>query len=124
MTDQLEKLDHAIWEITRHVDDLPVECDGASWLVMLALRRSGIVGQHHEGSLLWNHPSGKKYEIPVHHWVTVGDLVVDYRIRMWTRKDAPHGVMLSPFVNLTYTSLGTIPFDQDVAELLEKAILL
>lgn len=74
-------------ELTRFVDDLPVECDGATRILHLVLTQRRIKHDSFSGPL----PNG----IP-HCWIEVdtvdGHFAVDYRLRMWLGADQPHGV--------------------------------
>lgn len=75
-----------------HLDDKPVECDGMSSLVATLLHRNGIAYQGMCGQIV---PKQLGSPIP-HVWVEVGELVVDFRARMWMGDlpDVPHGVFL------------------------------
>lgn len=85
----LPTADH-IRALTEHVDALPVECDGATRLVSLALHEAGIEYSVWNGVI----PNG----LP-HWWVMLlcqeGLVRVDYRLRMWLGENAPHGVFLA-----------------------------
>lgn len=74
-------------ELTKAVDDLPVECDGATRILHLILTQNRVKHDSFSGPL----PNG----IP-HFWIEVdtadGRFAVDYRLRMWLGDDQPHGV--------------------------------
>lgn len=74
--------------LTQHVDALPLECDGASRLVHLALTRAGVTHQVMTGKVY----SGIDTILPIHYWIRVGQFTIDYRARMWMGPNAPHGV--------------------------------
>lgn len=74
------------------LDTAPVECDGMSSLVATLLTQQGIQYQGMAGAI---QPAGHSGVIP-HFWIEVGDLVIDYRARMWLgdKPDIPHGVFI------------------------------
>jgi len=68
-------------------DPLPLECDGFTVVANAKLREAGSTHVCMEGAVLW---FGNL--ITFHRWMVDGDLVIDYRLRMWLGEDAPHGV--------------------------------
>ncbi|HGM5155072.1 TPA: hypothetical protein ACKP0X_003768 [Pseudomonas aeruginosa] len=64
------------------LDSAAVECDGMSRLVATRLHRAGIDYTPFEGSFEF-----KGRVVHPHFWIEVGDLVIDYRARMWLRDD-------------------------------------
>lgn len=79
-----------LFELTQHIDALPVECDGASRLTHLALHRAGIIHQVMMGTVKHG-----QMKIPIHWWIQVGKLIIDWRCRMWSGSAAPHGIFLA-----------------------------
>ena len=82
----MQKIDK-ITEILKEIEQAPVECDGFARLASYLLTKNKIGHQIMVGSL--STPMGK---IPLHFWVVVDDLIIDYRARMWLGENAPHGV--------------------------------
>jgi hypothetical protein len=79
-------------ELTQHVDAQPVECDGATRLVHLALYRQGMAHVCYAGSVI-----GAKGEvlIDLHFWTEADGFLIDYRCRTPRLPAAPHGVFLA-----------------------------
>lgn len=76
-------------ELLYHLDAAPVECDGMARLITTVLQEHSIDHQVMVGSVTLN-----GNVIPLHYWVMVGDLTIDYRARMWLGESAlvPHGI--------------------------------
>lgn len=66
---------------------LALECDGFCRVASRVLTDAGIEHEVMEGSV-----SSSVGDIPLHYWIMVGGLHVDYRMRMWLGDEAPHGV--------------------------------
>lgn len=87
--------------IERLLDDvldiktLALECDGLTRLIHRVLFEEGIEHQMYRGMLVW-----RQKQI-YHHWIEIGDLIVDYALRMWFGEELPHGVFHA----------STIPWD-------------
>lgn len=80
-------------KLTAQVDSKPVECDGASRLVHLALLRADIPHRCMSGIVTYS----LSQCIPLHHWIEVDDAgatwVIDYRLRPWLDgENLPTGV--------------------------------
>lgn len=76
-------------ELLSDLDAAPVECDGMARLITTRLQERGIDHQVMSGSVTLNGDV-----IPLHYWVMVGELTVDYRARMWLGDSpfVPHGI--------------------------------
>lgn len=76
-------------ELLNGLDAAPVECDGMARLITTRLQEHKIDHQVMMGSVTLNGDV-----IPLHYWVMVGDLTIDYRARMWLGDTplVPHGV--------------------------------
>ncbi len=85
MKELLEKL-------TKHINDLPLECDGASRIAHLVLLRARIAHRCMGGNVTFD----TSQFIPVHNWIEVDDLdttwIIDYRLRPWIEGELPTGV--------------------------------
>lgn len=86
MAGEVEKI---LRDLLDELDAASVECDGMSRLVVTRLHRAGIEHIAFDGML-----TVQGRVISRHFWVEVGDLVIDYRARMWLGDDpeVPHGV--------------------------------
>ncbi|MBA1280409.1 hypothetical protein [Stutzerimonas stutzeri] len=82
------------------LDTASVECDGMTRLVCTVLTKAGIEHQAYVGSVRIGDAA-----IPYHFWVEVGELLVDYRARMWmgSSPDIPHGIVPKREVGNFYT---------------------
>lgn len=78
-------------KLLSQLDSAPVECDGFVRLASALLHRNQIQHQCFLGSVREEDSNGVTL-IPVHLWIEVGTLMVDYRARMWVGASAPHGV--------------------------------
>lgn len=76
-------------EILSYLDAAPVECDGMARLITTELQKRQIDHQVMVGTVTLN-----GNVIPLHYWVMVGDLTVDYRARIWLGESdlVPHGI--------------------------------
>jgi hypothetical protein len=76
-------------ELLNDLDAAPVECDGMVRLITTRLQERGVEHRVMVGSVVLNDDS-----IPLHYWVEVGDLTIDYRARMWLGDGplVPHGI--------------------------------
>jgi len=95
----VDSLRTRIESLLMEIEYAPVECDGHSRMVAYVLNRHGIRYQIYCGKV--RTPAGI---IPLHFWVEVQGLVIDYRARMWLGQDAPHGVFL-PSLGMHYDGL-------------------
>lgn len=73
------------------LDGASVECDGMTRLVCTVLANAGIEHQAFKGTL----QVGSSIIRP-HFWVEVGEVIIDYRARMWlgNLEGVPHGVSM------------------------------
>jgi hypothetical protein len=69
--------------------DLPLECDGLTRVLnRVLLQAPGVFFNVFSGKVEW-----KGKEFPLHFWIELpGGKVIDYRLRMWFGKRAPHGI--------------------------------
>lgn len=76
-------------ELLNDLDAAPVECDGMCRLITTRLQEQGIAHQVMVGNVKLNDSV-----IPLHYWIQVGELTVDYRARMWLSESplVPHGI--------------------------------
>ncbi len=75
------------------LDELALECDGFARVAHAVLNEAGIKHTVYVGSVDY-----ADYHVPLHYWIMLGDgathhTIVDYRLRMWTDANAPHGVL-------------------------------
>ncbi len=85
-------------------DSLPLECDGLSRVISMALQRDGVRHEVNSGSLNIAGIGG----IGIHWWITFPDgMVCDFRAKMWLgpSRQVPHGLFL-PEPNHQYTTAG------------------
>jgi hypothetical protein len=68
-----------------------LECDGLTQVFHRVLSDENIQHTVSIGKVI-HKPT--KYTIPVHYWIDIGDLRVDYRLKMWLGEtsDVPHRV--------------------------------
>lgn len=68
-----------------------LECDGLTQVFHRVLSDEKIEHTVYIGEVI-HEPTN--HTIPLHYWIDVGDLRVDYRLRMWIGEtsDVPHGV--------------------------------
>ncbi len=68
-----------------------LECDGLTQVLHRILSDENIQHTVNIGEVI-HKPTN--YTIPIHYWINVGDLRIDYRLRMWLGEtlDVPHGV--------------------------------
>lgn len=68
-----------------------LECDGLTQVFHRVLSDEQIEHTINMGEVI-HKPT--KHIIPLHYWIDVGDLRIDYRLRMWLEEtsDVPHGV--------------------------------
>lgn len=101
------------------LDSAPVECDGMSSLVATLLSKDGVQYQGMAGSI---QPAGHSGVIP-HFWIEVGDLVIDYRARMWLgdNPQIPHGVFCKADHALRYqgTPVEISPLPEFIFQMLK-----
>lgn len=75
-----------------------LECDGFTRVAHYVLHTNGVSHRCYKGTCT----VGDK-TIDPHFWIVAGNLIVDYRLRMWAGDDAPHGVFESKkFPNVKY----------------------
>lgn len=98
------------------VDAAPVECDGHTLMVSIALSKAGIPHKRVFGSV-----SGQagRFTLAPHLWINIDGFILDYRLRMWVRilsgpdhvAGAPHGIfpISSRSHDYKYTSRGVSP---------------
>lgn len=97
------------------IDATPLECDGFTVVANSRLRAAGGTHVCMEGAVSWRGDG-----IPFHRWILDGDLVVDYRLRMWLGGDAPHGVFrMADHPDLRYEGQPVaVPDDPRIVEFL------
>lgn len=80
----------ALEKLTEVVDTLPVECDGATRIVHVLLKRAGVPHDVYMGIV----ETWEDEYIPLHWWIKVNEFIIDYRARMWLsdNDEVPHGV--------------------------------
>lgn len=68
-----------------------LECDGLTQVLHRVLSDKNIQHTVNMGEVI-HKPTNSK--IPVHYWIEIEDLRIDYRLRMWLGEtlDVPHGV--------------------------------
>ena len=71
--------------------------DGFVFAAIWLLEREGIDYDVWEGMVTFR---GKT--LPEHYWIRCGDLLIDYRLRMYFGPDAPHGVHEYPVSEVDY----------------------
>jgi hypothetical protein len=93
---------HDLHELLADLDKAPVECDGMCRLITTRLQKQGIPHQVMQGSISLGEES-----MPLHFWVVVDGLTIDYRARMWLgdKPEVPHGVFRSEDCPICY--MGT-----------------
>lgn len=87
-------------ELLSDLDSAGVECDGMARLITTRLQEHNVDHQVMVGSVALNDAV-----IPLHYWVMVGELTVDYRARMWLGDSplVPHGVFRQDACAARYT---------------------
>lgn len=102
------------------VDQMQVECDGASRVISMLLQREGIDHVIETGSL--NVPGVGR--IPYHWWIRLGEsegaALIDYRARMWLGSDprVPHGVFMPADTGARFKAVTSGPADGTAARLI------
>lgn len=119
--DHLNDLHHALLA----VDDAPLECDGHSLMVSLALEREKIPHQRVMGRV---QGLDSDFVLYPHCWIVLDGHIVDYRLRMWLRPqfgaevttEAPHGIFThNPFrMRYQYHQIQLFPAKPMAQELL------
>lgn len=81
----------ALRALLDELDGASVECDGMAKLVCTVLANAGIEHQAYSGTL----QVGSNI-VRLHFWVEVGEVIIDYRARMWlgNLEGVPHGVSM------------------------------
>jgi|TARA_A100001518_G_C1226854_1_gene77627 hypothetical protein len=80
------------------LDDANCECNGLTRLVTTTLHWHQIPHSVFKGEVRRKRTDGgPDLVVAPHYWARVGDLVIDYRARMWlgTDVDVPHGVFMA-----------------------------
>lgn len=112
---------HELSVITAFVDSLPLECDGASRLLHLALDRAKVPHFCMYGSVNYLYD-----RLLTHFWIEVGPLIIDYRLRAWKGKAwglvTPHGVFNRQETKVIYGG-SNIFFDTNECDLLERVTM-
>ena len=78
-----------IMGVLEKFDGLSLECDGFTRVASYALNKAKIDHQTMSGFV--ETPAGR---VEPHWWIVAGGWTVDYRLRMWAGKDAPHGLFV------------------------------
>lgn len=120
----LNVLIHELTVITAYVNALPVECDGASRLVHMALVRAGVEHKCMFGRVFYPFNGFEPYA--PHFWISVSPLIIDYRLRMWVGEkwgviNVPHGVFNSQETKIAYSG-EPVYFTWRECEILEASI--
>lgn len=79
------------------VDTAPVECDGHTLMVSVALTKARIRHERIVGSVIGK---DSKFSLAPHFWINIDGYLLDYRLRMWVSafngpemaQCAPHGI--------------------------------
>lgn len=110
------------------VDDAPLECDGHSLMVSLALARENIPHQRVIGQV-----SGldSDFVLSPHCWIMLDGYIVDYRLRMWIHlyfgvemaAKAPHGIFPCSSSRMQYRyqqiqHLPATPMDEGLLDII------
>ncbi|MEP8849227.1 hypothetical protein ABKU49_05810 [Enterobacter hormaechei] len=124
LPDHLNDLHRALLQ----VDDAPLECDGHSLMVSLALARENIPHQRVIGHVC-RHDSD--FVLSPHCWIMLDGYIVDYRLRMWIRlhfgvenaAKAPHGIFPCSSSRMQYRyqqiqHLPATPMDEDLLNII------
>lgn len=99
-------------------DKLPLECDGFTRVANSVLIKNHIRHHVYIGTVEY-----KGKVVPLHYWIVLLDgkgTIVDYRLRMWTDDDAPHGVFSctneapGPIYRGVHTPMSTPRFIVDI----------
>lgn len=91
-----------------------LECDGFSRAVHYNLASCGI-----EHTIMSGTVEGQLGHISLHYWIEIDDMVLDYRLRMWLGKEAPHGYFKKTDVQEIYNGVKThFHVNQTVYEIL------
>lgn len=99
-------------EALLNVDAAPVECDGHTLMVSIALSKAGIPHERIVGSV--SGQSGR-FELAPHFWINIDGFILDYRLRMWVEilskpdfvAGAPHGIFLGNISDHEYQYTAT-----------------
>lgn len=97
------------------VDDAPLECDGHTMMVSLALSRENIPHQRILGKV---YGLDNGFALTPHCWIELDGHILDYRLRMWVRlqlgdevaAQAPHGIFSDNSSRLRYQYQAIQPF--------------
>lgn len=91
-------------ELAKQIDDLlspydgaTIECDGFTRIATYLLKQAGIRHRAFAGHVIYQPDNGPALGVNPHFWIEIEQeddvaIIVDYRLRMWVGKDAPHGV--------------------------------
>lgn len=98
------------------VDPAPVECDGHTLMISIALAKAGIPHERIVGCVSGQ---GGLFTLTPHLWINLDGFIVDYRLRMWVHiisgaelvAGAPHGIFpaSSDEHDYQYTATGISP---------------
>lgn len=90
-----------------------LECDGLTHVIHRVLSDENIEHTVYTGQVINN---SNNDTIPIHYWIDIDDLRIDYRARMYLgdMPDIPHGVFYhTDYVNVSYegspTQLNLLP---------------
>lgn len=103
-------VDSKVRKLTEPYDDVDsLECDGMTRVLHTVLTRNKVPHKVMGGSVTF----GEQFFEP-HFWIEIsGGIVVDYRIRMWFGRSAPHGVFNPKAEGIEYEGrpvhLGVLP---------------
>lgn len=88
-----QNLQQKLSDLLKSLDTAAVECDGFTRLASSVLSLNDIPHAVKIGALISDEADKS---IPVHFWIEIDDLVIDYRARMWVGETAPYGVVKKP----------------------------
>jgi len=77
--------------------NLHLECDGLTRVIHHILVKNDVSHTCYSGTVVFN---TKRF--PVHYWIKFKKYVIDYRLRMWFGKLAPHGIFKPAKNNVEY----------------------
>lgn len=108
-------------ELTEHYQSLKLECDGLTRVLSYVLSKRGIHFRVCRGSI-----SIEDQSFPLHYWIEVDDVIIDYRSRMWIGENASHGVFLKTDSNHQYNResvcTGEFKTDKTLYKLLTEVV--
>jgi len=87
--------------VFNEIDHCNLECDGLTTIISSLLSEISVPHHVYIGCAA----TGEGIGITPHLWIEIGDVVIDYRLRMWLGDDlsVPHGVFKkSDYEHITY----------------------